>query len=109
MKALIRVLQQGRIWAVNLGEMSNITPDDWTLFTSQITETNLCFFYASDHLLSTGEKQRIQKLLETNRKRLSYPKPLWLRSRIARKVSFFRSMKLTRNRSFILVKVQRQF
>ena len=26
-----------------------------------------------------------------------------------RKVSFFRSMKLTRNRSFILVKIQRKF
>ena len=26
-----------------------------------------------------------------------------------RKVSFFRSMKLTRNRSFILLKIQRQF
>lgn len=68
LERLMQVLQNGRIWACNIGENFLVTNDGWKRFLKDIPGTALAFTYVSEaHLKRTDLKVQMRAAIRSNR------------------------------------------
>jgi len=67
--ALIDILKQKRIWALNIGENYKITRPMWETFCKEIPNMHLSHIYVSEHVITTKMKDHIRDLIRENRKK----------------------------------------
>ena len=66
---LARVLRNGRIWALNVGENFQITLPAWQRFTDALADTAVAYLYVSEHHLGgTNIKISMRDAIRINRK-----------------------------------------
>ena len=66
---LARVLRNGRIWALNVGENFQITLPAWQRFTDALAGTAVAYLYVSEHHLGgTNIKISMRDAIRINRK-----------------------------------------
>ena len=66
---LARVLRNGRIWALNVGENFQITLPAWQRFTDALAGTAVAYLYVSEHHLGgTNIKVSMRDAIRINRK-----------------------------------------
>ena len=67
---LMKVLKNGNIWAINIGEASKVSRKGWERFADSLSETNITHMYASENTLLTKElKKKMMDSIRENRKK----------------------------------------
>mmetsp|Transcript_60505 Transcript_60505/g.136748 ORF Transcript_60505/g.136748 Transcript_60505/m.136748 type:complete len:487 (+) Transcript_60505:361-1821(+) len=64
---LAKVLQRGKIWALNIGENYNVSPRGWDHFAQSLVLTNVTHMYASEHVISAELKTTFRDIIRANR------------------------------------------
>mmetsp|Transcript_18336 Transcript_18336/g.51364 ORF Transcript_18336/g.51364 Transcript_18336/m.51364 type:complete len:560 (-) Transcript_18336:2509-4188(-) len=69
LKHLTCILEQKRIWALNVGENFEISIGAWAEFTSQLRNTAVAYLYVSEHhLIRTNLKVKMRDAIRDNRR-----------------------------------------
>ena len=69
MLKLLKVLQQGHIWSINIGETYKVSNKTWELFREGLKGTNVTHMYASEHTISSPMKLSLMAIIRDNRKK----------------------------------------
>ena len=64
---LLKVLEKGNIWCLNIGETYKIKARTWEKFAQGLKKTNLTHTYASEHTISNELKNLIRDVIRQNR------------------------------------------
>jgi len=80
MDLLIKILKRGTIWALNAGELYNITTEKWTEFAHALPHTNVTHLYTSEHTISTELKDEL--ILAARKNRRTDPRHLCMHRRV---------------------------
>ena len=64
---LIKVLEKGRIWILNVGENFQVSRDGWERLSEALKRTNVTHIYVSEHIITKDMKKRIIKSVRCNR------------------------------------------
>ncbi|GMH43620.1 hypothetical protein BSKO_11542 [Bryopsis sp. KO-2023] len=93
---LTRVLQLGRIWALNVGENFNISLEAWEKFAKCLGSTCVAYMYVSEHHLQhTPLKKDMRDAIRENRQRapprdpevIKHIKNMWFNPRVPEAVT----------------------
>ena len=69
MMHLLKVLEKGFIWCLNIGETYKVKTRTWEKFAKGLKKTNLTHTYASEHTISTKLKDKIRTIIRKNRRK----------------------------------------
>ena len=64
---LIKVLEKGRIWILNVGENFQVSRDGWTRLSDALQRTNVTHIYLSEHIITKEMKHSIIASVRRNR------------------------------------------
>lgn len=69
LQKLLEVLKLKRIWALNVGENSNVSIEAWENFAQELPNTAVAYLYVSDnHLQNTDLKSEMRDAIRQNQK-----------------------------------------
>ena len=69
MMRLLKVLENGNIWCLNVGETYKVKTRTWEKFTEGLVRTSVTHTYASEHTISIELKDKIREIIRENRKK----------------------------------------
>ena len=69
MLKLLKVLKEGNIWSLNIGETYKVSNETWETFKEGLKETNVTHMYASEHTISGPMKLQVRTEARRGRKR----------------------------------------